>query len=204
MWHLADTIALPHHGCISSCHHCILSISCEFRCIRFLYAARARFCRIKWWSVQRCSCADTTAPLKKNSLRRRLQNLRTVRVPHSFSQKPAQISRRVERILSRDTRNCIFLLFTCVPKTRTIKRGSLVPCLGRCRSRGCVVCLPPVESELYSPCMTGRGDYLFRCPLEGRTILNSGLLMPSSLWRASETKLRQRACSCVGTAYPPT
>ena len=35
--HLANMIALPDHWCILPCHHCILSITCELRCIKFLH-----------------------------------------------------------------------------------------------------------------------------------------------------------------------
>ena len=109
-------IALPDHWCISSCHLCISSITCEFKCIRSLYAARISCCLIKWCDGQRCSCADITAPLSEFSLPSRLQNLRAVRVSHSFSQKIARISRRVEQILSRGTRNCIHSTAKPIPE----------------------------------------------------------------------------------------
>ena len=80
------------------------SITCEFRCIGSLYVARIGCCLIRWCTGQRCSCADRTAPLSEFSLLSRRQNLRTVRVSHSFCKKIARISRRVEQILSRGTR----------------------------------------------------------------------------------------------------
>ena len=168
-------IALPDHWCISSCHLCISSITCEFKCIRSLYAARISCCLIKWCDGQRCSCADITAPLSEFSLPSRLQNLRAVRVSHSFSQKIARISRRVEQILSEAHETAFLCCLLVCPETRTIRRGSLGPSPGGCRSRGCVVYRPIVESG------PAEQNHIVDIDgyLEGHTIRDNGLPVPS-------------------------
>ena len=80
---------------------------------------------------KRCSCADTTALLKEFSLPSRLQNFRTVSVPSSFAGKTAQISRQFDQILSGGTWNCIFVLFTYVPKNSADQEG-ITCALSRC------------------------------------------------------------------------
>ena len=64
-----------------------------------------------------------TAPLSEFSLPTRLQNFHTVKVLFSFSEKTTRISRRVDLILSLGTLNCIFLLFTCVPRNSADQEG---------------------------------------------------------------------------------
>ena len=64
-----------------------------------------------------------TAPVSKFSLPNKLQNFRTVKVLFSFSEKTARISRRVDPILSLGTLNCIFLLFTYVPRNSADREG---------------------------------------------------------------------------------
>ena len=93
IWHLAEIITSPDHGCISSCHYC------EFGCIKFLYAARTSVASLDD-EVARGVIA-LTLPLRLVSLACQVGQVgRTIRVPSSFLEKTDRISQQLEQILS--------------------------------------------------------------------------------------------------------
>ena len=144
--HLVGMTAVPNHRCISSCHHCISAITCKFRCINFSYAGRTSLPLQEGDATPRGAAEPTlplrfTAPHSKFSLPSRWQNLRTVKVPFSFSEKTNQICRPI------------------VARHFPYKIGT------------------PISNRRY------------RSIFEGRTIEDSGLRVPPSLWQVSKREL---------------